>query len=166
MIWNHRIRIKRPDWFSHWHPESTFRLYKEGKLPEAIAGQMLVIALKHGLRCVYGSDLKAAWSLLFMAVYSWCEYWITEPLARAWYRCRYGFAWFVCEVSGAFKRRQRWRGKDKFPIIAWGRHESPEPLLCLCGWGGMRRWAIHGYQDDGTGEAEPVDECPRCGTEI
>jgi len=50
----------------------------------------------------------------------------------------------------------------------WGRHDSPEPVLCEeCGWGGPRRWAVHTYQDDGTGEdVEPVDQCRRCQREV
>lgn len=49
----------------------------------------------------------------------------------------------------------------------WGRHDSPEPILCEeCGWGGPRRWAVHTYGPCGWDDVEPVDECPRCGEEI
>lgn len=36
-------------------------------MPQSIAGWMLVTSLKHPLRAVYGSDLKAAWALLISA---------------------------------------------------------------------------------------------------
>jgi hypothetical protein len=48
-----------------------------------------------------------------------------------------------------------------------GRHVDWTPAECLaCGWRGSVRWLWHGYQDDGTGEdVEPVDECPKCGSD-
>ena len=52
----------------------------------------------------------------------------------------------------------------------WGRHKSPEPIRCDCGWAGSRRNLIHGYQEyeleDGIYDNEPVDSCPRCENEI
>lgn len=52
--------------------------------------------------------------------------------------------------------------------FAWGRRECPEPVVCSrCGWAGPRRWAIHAYRDDGTGEdVDPVDQCPRCAEDV
>ena len=62
-------KIKHPEWLPHCNIERTFRLVREGKCPEVIAGWMLVVALKHPLRCVYGSDLRAAWALLAQAIW-------------------------------------------------------------------------------------------------
>ena len=50
-----------------------------------------------------------------------------------------------------------------------GRSEDWEPTYCDegCGWAGPRRWAIHTYEDDGTGkDVVPFDECPKCGAEV
>ena len=47
-----------------------------------------------------------------------------------------------------------------------GRHTDPWPVKCEeCGHVGQRRSMVHGYtfHDD---EAEPQDECPKCGSEI
>jgi predicted Zn-ribbon and HTH transcriptional regulator len=48
-----------------------------------------------------------------------------------------------------------------------GRHVDWMPVECLeCGWRGPERWLRHGYENDGTGEdVEPVDYCPRCGSD-
>lgn len=62
-----------------------------------------------------------------------------------------------------------WIKSVRFPFFwhSWGRHESPEPIKCECGWAGPVRWLVHTYGDDGSGEeVELVDECPRCGSEI
>jgi hypothetical protein len=34
-----------------------------------------------------------------------------------------------------------------------------------CGWLGEVREAVHAYRDDGMGDVEPIDECPKCGGE-
>lgn len=61
-----------------------------------------------------------------------------------------------------YTRRIAWRC-----AFAWGRRECPEPVVCeRCGWAGPRRWARHSYQDDGCGDVEPVDKCPKCGEEV
>ena len=50
--------------------------------------------------------------------------------------------------------------------FSWGRHTSPKALLCVeCGWAGPLRWMVHTYDDDGCGDVEAVDECPRCGSQ-
>lgn len=57
-----------------------------------------------------------------------------------------------------FPRPQGWVG---------GRHRDPDPIRCdRCAWGGMRRAAIHDYEDDGLGDVTPVDRCPICGGDI
>ncbi len=47
-----------------------------------------------------------------------------------------------------------------------GRREDPTPLICECGWVGMRRQAVHGYAACGNDEVEPMDYCPECECEI
>ncbi len=66
-----------------------------------------------------------------------------------------------------------WRWLTKFPTpqtrkfaFMWGRRESPEPIKCECGWAGPVRFLTHGYCDDGMGDVEPQDFCPRCGSEL
>jgi hypothetical protein len=62
-------KIKHPDWLKFCTIERTYKLYREGKLPSSIEGFMLVTPLKHALRCIYGSDLRAAWILLGQALW-------------------------------------------------------------------------------------------------
>jgi hypothetical protein len=46
-----------------------------------------------------------------------------------------------------------------------GRHVDWTPAECMkCGWQGPVRWLRHDYQDDGAGDVEPADYCPRCGS--
>lgn len=54
------------------------------------------------------------------------------------------------------------------------RHTDLSPVRCLdCGWEGKAYECVHTYRSDGssnpdgspTGEVEPVDECPECGSE-
>jgi hypothetical protein len=48
----------------------------------------------------------------------------------------------------------------------WGRRESPKAMRCEdCGWIGPLRWAVHTYRNDGCGDVEGVDLCPRCNAE-
>lgn len=157
-----KIKIRHLDWLrTSKNTDHIRKLILDGTLPKALAGWSLVVAVKHDLRAVYGSDLRAALALLASALADKWEAFVTEPAARGFFFLRYGLAWCV------------WRTWSKFIVLrgflpVWGRDDSPEPLLCACGWGGMRRQVIHTYQDDGTGqdEVEPVDECPRCGQEI
>lgn len=73
--------IKHPEWLKHCNIESTFALVKAGRCPDVIAGWMLVVALKHPLRAVYGTDLRAAWALLGQAL--WVK--LTKPYRYAYY---------------------------------------------------------------------------------
>ena len=58
-----------------------------------------------------------------------------------------------------------WRQSHLF-AFSWGRHDSPKAMWCeRCGWVGPLRWAIHTYAGCGDDDVEPVDECPRCGSE-
>ena len=151
-----KITIRHPEWLECSKPGESIRLYREGKIPKAIDGWMLVVSLKHPLRAIYGSDLRAALALLGQALSNLAERKIKNPLARFLYWVPFVYAWLWTQVAGSFM---------KYPL--WGRRESPEPVRCSCGWAGMRKWTNHEYHDDGSGQdVEPCDECPRCGAEI
>lgn len=152
------VKIQHPEWLTSSKPNESIRLYLEGKMPAAIAGWCIVVGLKHPLRAVYGTDFKAARALLYQVLQDKWEDKISDPLARVWYHVPFAYASIWTLFAYLFRRESGW----------WGRRESPEPTRCeMCGWAGMRRWTIHGYQDDGSGQdVEPADECPRCGDEI
>jgi len=63
-----KLKIKHPEWLEHSAIDKTMNLIRTGKCPECIAGWMLVVPLKHALRAIYGSNLKAAWHLLMDAI--------------------------------------------------------------------------------------------------
>ena len=70
---NTHIKIAHPDWLKEdllvsSSIENTLKMYRQGVLPESIAGFGIVLASKRPLRAVYGSDLRAAWKLLLMAL--------------------------------------------------------------------------------------------------
>ena len=65
----HYPKIKHPEWLKFCAIERTYKLYREGNLPASIEGFMLVTPLKHALRCIYGSDLRAALALLRQALW-------------------------------------------------------------------------------------------------
>lgn len=57
--------------------------------------------------------------------------------------------------------------KTKWYKFKWigGRREAGYPVICEdCGHVCRLKNAVHGYQDDGNGDVEGVDECPRCGS--
>ncbi len=88
-----------------------------------------------------------------------------------WWMLRYGFALVVTYVWGVWRfirlRNKVERHWLKFAAFGWGRRESPEPIMCRCClWAGMVRWTVHTYTACGEDDVEPVDECPRCGSEI
>lgn len=62
------IKIKHPEWLSYSNASQSIDLFRAGRLPPEIQGWMIVVGLKHPLRAVYGSDLKAAIALLFDAL--------------------------------------------------------------------------------------------------
>lgn len=64
------IKIKHPEWLKVSTPGKTIALFNSGTLPKNIAGWMIVTSLKHPLRAVYGSDLRAAWALLWAAIFA------------------------------------------------------------------------------------------------
>ena len=64
----YNIPIEHPEWLEHSSPEKTIALIRKGMVPNSIGGWMLVVSLKHPLRAVYGSDMKAAFALLWLAI--------------------------------------------------------------------------------------------------
>jgi hypothetical protein len=68
------IPIRHREWLPHCNIVKVFSMARDDKLPLAIEGWMLVTALKHPLRCVYGSDLKAALALLRQALWTKIKY--------------------------------------------------------------------------------------------
>ena len=62
-------KVKHKEWIQHCNIESVMRLSKTQKIPDSIEGFMLVAACKHVLRCVYGSNLHAAFSLFCSALW-------------------------------------------------------------------------------------------------
>ncbi len=62
------INIKNPEWLKHSTPGKTIALFNNKGMPPSIAGWMIVVSLRHPLRAVYGSDLRAALALLWWAV--------------------------------------------------------------------------------------------------
>ena len=57
-----KIRIAHEEWLTEGlkNAEQTFRLSREGKIPESIKGWMLVTSCMRVLRSIYGSDLDTA----------------------------------------------------------------------------------------------------------
>lgn len=48
----------------------------------------------------------------------------------------------------------------------WGRRWDVYPVGCLeCGWIGRRRDMVHAYKDDGHGDSDGMEACPKCGAE-
>ncbi len=72
------IQVRRPDWIKHSTPQKAIDLYNTRALPGSIAGWMIVVGLKHPLRAVYGSDIRAALALLVWAIWDKFEdvYWM------------------------------------------------------------------------------------------
>jgi hypothetical protein len=65
-------KIRRPDWLKEADPASGFRAWQKGICPKSIAGWMIVVPIRHTLRCIYGNDLLAALALLWWAVSDIC----------------------------------------------------------------------------------------------
>ena len=77
------VSIKHPEYlgYSDKSIATSFRLFRQGNLPPELVGWILVVSLKQGLRAIYGSDLRAAWALLWGAV--------GECARMLWYRLIY-----------------------------------------------------------------------------
>jgi hypothetical protein len=67
-------KIRHREYLKHCNIVDTWRLAQEGKIPSVIEGFMLVTSLKHGLRVIYGTNLKAALALLGMALWDKFKY--------------------------------------------------------------------------------------------
>lgn len=76
------IKIQHPEWLKYSHPQSSIDLFLKGWSPDSIAGFLMVTALKHPLRAIYGSDLKASLALLWSAIRAKT----TEPLGLWWWQ--------------------------------------------------------------------------------
>ena len=74
--------IRHPDWLKVSKPETSIGLFNRGLLPQSIAGWMIVTGLKHPLRAVYVSDLRAAMALLWQALTVRPRHWYL--LLRYW----------------------------------------------------------------------------------
>ena len=80
-----RTPIRHPDWLDHSNPQTSIDLFRASKLPPTISGWMIVVGLKHPLRAVYGSDLRAAWSLLGQAIADrFHGFWISFKRRTVW----------------------------------------------------------------------------------
>jgi hypothetical protein len=77
-----RPKIKRPEYLAPERMQEIYALYREGTLPEFMAGWMLTTSLKHELRAIYGSDFRAACSLLYDSVAMFLFYHITCPITN------------------------------------------------------------------------------------
>lgn len=89
------------------------------------------------------------WLLRYVFVWCWFYSWwgcrIIKLYITLWGEPRQGFFWFISRPGS-------------------GRHTDVDPVMCpRCLWAGPVRWMVHTYFDDGSGESEPIDECPRCG---
>lgn len=156
------IDIAHPEWLNEEKIAKAYQLYRQGRLPKPIAGFMLATPLVHDLRAIFGSDRATAKYIAKGAFdHWWNPRW--QRFVGVWYR----IPWIVARIwTSAWIRWQKFQGNPYYGM--WGRHDSPEPTRCEeCVWKGPRRWALHGYGDDGSGEdVEPRDGCPRCGAEI
>jgi hypothetical protein len=62
----------------------------------------------------------------------------------------------ACFVMWLFPRR-----------YGWGRRANLFPITCHgCNWTGRQKHATHGYRSVSHDDCEPVDACPRCGSEF
>lgn len=77
------VSIRHPENLSYTEEKValSLRLFRQKKLPKSIEGFMVLTPLKHGLRCIFGSDLKAAWFLLMSA--------IGDKFGALWFRVSY-----------------------------------------------------------------------------
>lgn len=53
-----------------------------------------------------------------------------------------------------------------FRVSVLNRRTNPYPVSCECGWFGRRRNCSHGWFKLDDEDGEPIDRCPKCGSEI
>lgn len=154
--------IARPDLIDESRIITVYRLHREKRIPDSIAGFMLATPLIQQLRILLGSNGATAWYLIRLIVDShWNVFW--QRLAWVLYWAPWLLAWLWTGVWG-WSRVLRGFGRAAW---LWGRHDSPEPTKCeQCVWRGMRRRCVHAYHDCGDGDTEAMDGCPRCGADI
>ena len=94
---------------------------------------------------------------------------VTDYFLIPWWFTRYYLTWLIWKMARGFNRLRYWKKRNNpfYPLLiepGHGRHTDIEPYCCeRCLWSGPYRWLVHAYCDDGMGDVEPVDECPRCG---
>ena len=91
--WTGRERLKYPDWIidAEKSVHNVVDLYKHSLLPQSIEVPMVITPIRRMLRGIYGSNLKAAWVLLRLAVDSllrdlwnmkWLPFWNLTVLRK------------------------------------------------------------------------------------
>lgn len=99
--------------------------------------------------------LRLPWSLgCWCFAWAWTQVWYPVCRLHWWIRSH---AWTVF-----------WFTRHFLPL-GGGRREDTDPVYCpRCLWAGPTRWLVHTYTGgwDEDSDVEPVDECPRCGTEV
>jgi hypothetical protein len=63
------VKIKHPEHLKEdsrpdFNVESILHLYRKSKIPDSVAGWMIVVAAKRPLRAVYGSNLRAGLAIV------------------------------------------------------------------------------------------------------
>jgi hypothetical protein len=135
-----------------------------GPGPFATSSGLIMHAMNFGIATPFFQMVTSE-----LPVRGWNAY-VTLP----WHLVRYAFAWCWTETWRLYLKckYRRYLTLDKLhggwmTSPGHGRHTDPRPVLCpLCLWGGARRWLYHTYGPCGVDDVEPVDECPRCGTEL
>ena len=98
--------------------------------------------------------------LLRQSLKDYEPYRLQDRILLPWRLLRWFIAWLWTWGWGwsrYIQHREPW-------AFMWGRHESPEPVMCpYCLWAGSQRECYHGYQGE---ESEAVDSCPRCGGDL
>lgn len=81
---NLRLRIAHPEGLKYSHPQDAIRMFLNKQMPQCIAAWSIVVGCKQPLRCIYGSDLRAAWALLIDALKDKADDLIAESRCRLW----------------------------------------------------------------------------------
>lgn len=66
--WIRRITVKHPDWLECASPRVIEAFQKQSIYPERLLVFMLVTPMRHALRSIYGSDVRAALALLYLGL--------------------------------------------------------------------------------------------------